>query len=181
VADRDGAAGSEGVPDGAVGATVGVADGAAGPTDSDDGTATNDCDEPVNADGGVEGAPARTPGDDATDPLSDPTDAPDDPDDLALLEQPASIPSTARLTPAHRRPRIFLLSHPRLRRHDTRGYAATTPLPPRLPRARAAHDNLAPGRQCPSGFVGYIAESGGYRLNPSTGLRFDVRLVAERT
>ncbi len=41
--------------------------------------------------------------------LNDPGDVPRDPDDLALLEQPASIPSTARLTPAHRRPRISLL------------------------------------------------------------------------
>ena len=28
---------------------------------------------------------------------------------LVALEQPASIPSTARLTPAHRHPRIYLL------------------------------------------------------------------------
>jgi hypothetical protein len=99
------------VADGAVGATGGVADGAVGPTDSADGTAANDCDETGDADGcRDDGVPACTPDDDATDDArGDPTDAPGEPDGLPLLEQPASIPSTARLTPAHRRPRIVLL------------------------------------------------------------------------
>jgi hypothetical protein len=105
--DRDAVTDRDVVADGAAGATDGVADDAVGPTDSADGEAANDCDETGTA-GCVEGAPACTP-DDATDPLSDPTDAPGEPDDLALLEQPASIPSAARLTPAHRRPRIVLL------------------------------------------------------------------------
>jgi len=74
------------VADGAADATDGVADGAVGTTNSADRTAANDCDE-----------------------AGDVCDTPDELDDLALLEQPASIPSTARLTPAHRRPRIFLL------------------------------------------------------------------------
>jgi hypothetical protein len=88
-----------------------VAGGAVGPTDSADGTAANDCDETDDAGGRVDdGAPACTLDDDATDDaFNEPSDAPDEPDDLALLEQPASIPSTARLTPARRRPRISLL------------------------------------------------------------------------
>lgn len=98
----------EAVADGAAGATDGVADDAVGPTDSADGAAANDCDETGSADGCVEGAPACTP-DDATETLCDPGDVPRDSGDLALFEQPASIPSTARLTPAHRRPRIVLL------------------------------------------------------------------------
>jgi len=49
------------------------------------------------------------------DALNDSDDNPGNPDDardptaLPACEQPASIPNAARLTPAHRRPRIFLL------------------------------------------------------------------------
>jgi hypothetical protein len=98
------------VADGAAGATDGVADGAVGPAESADGTAANDCDEAIDDGGRVaEGAPVCTPDVEATDPRNDAGDVPRDPDDSAPLEQPASIPSTARLTPAHRRPRISLL------------------------------------------------------------------------
>jgi hypothetical protein len=113
VADGDSVADGDAVTDGAVGANDGLADGAVGPTDSvTAGEAAKDC---VRAgDGGAdriaEGAPTCTLDNGAADDaLNDSGDDPGDSDDLELFEQPASIPSTARPTPAHRRPRISLL------------------------------------------------------------------------
>ncbi len=82
-------------------------------TDGVDGTAATDAIGAIDDGGRVaEGAPVCTPDVEATDdPRNDAGNVPRGPDDLALLEQPASIPSTARLTPAHRRPRIVLLWH----------------------------------------------------------------------
>jgi hypothetical protein len=66
------------------------------------------------ADGSVpDGAPTCAFNDDATDDaLDDAAGTPDESgttDDFVVLEQPASIASTATLTPADRRPRIVLL------------------------------------------------------------------------
>jgi hypothetical protein len=115
VADKEAVADREPVADGAVGATDGVADGAVGPTGSVGATA-NDFDRAGDAScvaGRVdESAPTCALDDDTTD---DPDDNPGNLDDppaalgRAALEQPASIPNTARLTPADRRPRISLL------------------------------------------------------------------------
>jgi hypothetical protein len=111
------------VADGAVRRTGGVADGTVGDVDSAvGGAAVNDCGGTGDASGGAGRVAAGVPTctldngttDDALNASDDNPGTPGDPCGpvaLVACEHPVSIPNAAKLTPAHRRPRIFLLLH----------------------------------------------------------------------